>query len=117
MPAASRRSNASRRWASRSPRLEPRERKACFKGNFQNHSEQGVLSAAPHLAGDLEIVECAIGADAAARSAVDEAELHQVRFVDFFDGVGFFVDRSGDGVHAYRAAAIFFEQREHDLLV
>ncbi len=80
-------------------------------------SEKRILSAAAHLAWNLKVVERSISADATARCAVDEAELHQIRLIDFFDGVGLFVDGSGDGIHAYWAAAIFFEQREHDFLV
>src|SRR5579864_5697869 len=113
MPAASMRSSVTRRFASRSPTLEPRERKACFKA----FSEQRILSATAHLPRNLEIFERPIGADAAARRAVDETELHEVRFVDFLNGVSFFVDGSGDGVHAHRPAAVLFKQRQHDLLV
>src|ERR1022692_1570918 len=80
-------------------------------------SKQGTLDTAAHPAGDFEIVECAIGADAAARSPIDKAELHQVRLIDLFDGVGFLVDGGGDGVHAYGSAAVLLKQREHDFLV
>ena len=52
-----------------------------------------------------------------ARRSIDEAELDEIRFVDLFYGVGLFIDRSGNGIHADWAARIFFEQREHDLLV
>src|SRR5580704_16812150 len=80
-------------------------------------SKERALYAAAHPAGDFEIVEGAIGPDAAARSAVDKTELHQVRLIDLFDGVGLFIDGSGDGVDAYWSAAVFFEQRKHDFLV
>src|SRR5689334_5368681 len=113
MPAASMRSRASRRLAWRSPTLEPRERKAWFKAVL----EQRILRAAAQLAGNLKIFEGPIGADAAARRSVDESELHQIRLVNLFDRVGLFVNRSSDGVHAHGAAAIFFKQSEHDLLI
>ena len=54
--------------------------------------------------------ERAIRADTAARCPINEPKLHQIGLIDFFDGVGLLVDRSGDGIHAHRAARIFFEQ-------
>src|SRR5581483_6212980 len=52
--------------------------------------------------------------DAAARGAVQEADLHKKRFVDFFDRVGFFSEDGGKRVHADRAALIFLNDGEEE---
>ena len=41
---------------------------------------------------------------AATRSAIEQAELHQVRLVDFFDGVLFLAERGGNRIQPHRAA-------------
>ena len=41
--------------------------------------------------------------------AVEEAYLDEERFVDFFEGVLFFGEGGGEGVEAYGAAVVFFD--------
>src|SRR5271157_6590745 len=65
----------------------------------------------------LEVVVRQLGRGAPARRAVEEAELDQVRLVDFLDGLGFLGNRRGDGAHAHRPAAVLLQNRQHDLLV
>src|SRR5229473_3557624 len=65
-------------------------------------------------------VEVFVGAgsgDAAAGGAVDETDLHEVRLVDFFDGVFFFAEGGGEGAHADGSAAVFVKQGEHEVAV
>src|ERR1700722_8851886 len=57
------------------------------------------------------------GGDAAAGGAVEEAELHEVRFVDFLDGVFFLAERSGEGVQAHGAAGILLDDGEEQVAV
>ena len=52
-----------------------------------------------------------------ARRAVQEAELNQIRLIDFFDGIGLLGNRRRNSVQPHRPAAIFFEDRQHDFLV
>src|ERR1035441_7663458 len=52
-----------------------------------------------------------------ARRAVQEAELNQIRLVDFFDGIGLLGNGRGNSVQPHRAAAVFFEDRQHDFLI
>src|SRR5271168_5191948 len=80
-------------------------------------SKQIALHPAHGPTGDLEILERAIGADPPARRPVDETKLHEIGLIDLFDGIRLFVDRSSDGVHAHRPAAVLLQQRQHDLLV
>src|SRR6266852_2061974 len=53
----------------------------------------------------------------AAGGAVDHADLHEVRLVDFFDGVFFFAEGGGKRADADGAAAVFVEQGEHEVAV
>src|SRR5258708_35948074 len=106
MPSASSSRMASRRFASRSPIFEPRDNHAVFNALA---SEQRILKRS-QLARDLEIIERAIRADAPARSAVNKAELHQVRFVNLLDGVRLLVDGRRDGPPAHRTTAVYFQQ-------
>ena len=81
------------------------------------HLEERRLQAVAPAPRDAEIFERAFRAHAPARRAVDEAELDQIRLVDFFDGRRLLVNGRRDGVHAHRPATVFVQQREHDLLV
>jgi hypothetical protein len=54
---------------------------------------------------------------AAARRAVDHADLHQVGLVYFFDGVFFFRERRRERSEPDRAAAVFVEQRQHQVAI
>src|SRR6266851_409623 len=65
-------------------------------------------------------VEVFVGAgsrDAAARGAVDQADLHQVGLVDFLDGVFLFAEGGGKRADADGAATVFIEQGEHEVAV
>src|SRR5579884_1831169 len=101
------------RIAGRPPRLEPSERYAVCTAS----EEQVLRGAAPPRRMQAEILEGALGSHTAARRTVDEAELDQVWLVDFFNGGRLLVDRRRDGVDAYGPAAVFLQQRGHDLLV
>src|SRR5271165_1141464 len=107
-PAASIAASAWRKFAVRSPRFEPSERKAVFKTVF---SKKCVLHAAAQApAGYLEIFKRAIGRHAPARRPVDKAQLHQIRLIDLFNGVRLLVNGSRNRVHAHRSAAVFHQQ-------
>ena len=54
---------------------------------------------------------------AAARRAVEEADLQQVGLVDVLDRVGLLADRGRQRVHAHRAAAELLDDREQQLAV
>ena len=58
------------------------------------HFRGFLLKQAMLLAGrfDAEVLISERGSDAAALGAVEQAELHQVRLVDFLDGVFFFAE-------------------------
>src|SRR5580658_5755006 len=71
----------------------------------------------PASGGDAEMIVGELGGDAAAGSAVQETDLHEERFVDFFDGVGLFGQDCGQGAEAYGAALIFFDDGEEQLAV
>ncbi len=43
--------------------------------------------------------------------------MDEVGFIDFLDGLGLFANGCGDGVYTDGAAAVFVEDREHDLAV
>src|SRR5271165_265544 len=64
-----------------------------------------------------EIFVGARGGHAATRSAVEHADLHQIRFVHFFNGVFFFAEGGGERAEAHRAPAIFVDQRDHQVAV
>ncbi len=65
----------------------------------------------------MEVFVGAGSGHAAARGAVDEADLHEVRLVDLLDGVFFFAEGRGERAHADGAAAVFVEQGEHEVAV
>ena len=50
-------------------------------------------------------------------SAVEKTNLDQKWFVDFFDGVGLFGKRGGEGVHADWAALIFLDDGEQQTAI
>jgi hypothetical protein len=49
--------------------------------------------------------------------AVEQAELHQIGFVDFLDGIFFLADGSRNRAESDRAAGIFLQNREHEVAV
>src|ERR1700722_2299621 len=100
--------------ASRSPIFEPRPRYTVFKMDL---SEQLGLARASEPARHFEVFVSAIGCNPAARRAMQEAELNQIGFVDFFDGFRFFTHSGSYRVDADRAAAELFEHSAHDLLI
>src|SRR4029077_4735103 len=69
----------------------------------------GLVLSRSAIEGQAEMFVGQRGGDAAALGAVEQAELHQVGLVDFFDGVFFFAERRGDGIEADRAAGIFLD--------
>ncbi len=69
------------------------------------------------LALNFEVFEGTISSDSSARSSIKKAELHQIRFVDFFDRIGLFVDRCGDGAESNWAACILGGNGGYDFLV
>src|SRR5216684_584513 len=77
-------------------------------------SEEAGLAAGNYA---VEIFVSARSSDAAAGGAVDHADLHEVRLVDFFDGVFFFAEGGGKRADADGAAAVFVEQGEHEVAV
>ena len=58
---------------------------------------------------ETEVLVGELGRDSPPRSAVEESDLHEKRFVDFLDGVGFFGECGGQGVHADRSALILLD--------
>ena len=60
---------------------------------------------------DAEVAVAGLGDDAAARRAVDEAELDEVRLVDVLDGVARLADGSGECVEADGAARELLDHR------
>ncbi len=62
-----------------------------------------------------EVLVGARGGDAAAGCAVDHANLHEVGFVHFFDGVFFFRESRSEGAEADGSAGIFVEHRDHEV--
>src|SRR6267143_5693778 len=70
-------------------------------------SEQAGLAARQVAA---EVFVGAGRGDAAAGGAVNQPELHQVRFVHFFDGVFFLAEGRGQRSQAHRSARVFIEQ-------
>ncbi len=70
-------------------------------------------------AGDfaIEVFVGAGGGHAAAGGAVDEADLHEVGLVHFFDGVFFFAEGGGEGADADGAATVFVDEGEHEVTV
>src|SRR5882672_289729 len=77
------------------------------------------LKQAVLLAGrfDPEMLISKSGSDAAALCAVEQAELHQVRLVDFLDGVFFFAEGSRNCIEPDRPAGIFLQDGEHQVAV
>src|SRR6202011_824924 len=95
----------------------PRDRRDSIRARDRPWSKELTLHAAAHLPGNLEVIERSIRTDAAARRAVDKSQLHEIRLVDLFDGVGLFIDGSCNGVHSHWAPTVLFEQSKHDLLI
>lgn len=54
---------------------------------------------------------------AAARGALEEAELEEVRFVDVFDRFSFFLRGRRERAEADRSAVEFFDNREEQMTV
>jgi len=54
---------------------------------------------------------------AAARSAVQHANLHEVRFVHFLDGVFFFAESGGERTEAHWSATVFIKKCDHQVTV
>src|ERR1019366_1292857 len=112
--------SARRRLTSRSPRLEPSPRKTWRALSIRQagHLKQvGLVGDAAETPGDFEILVGALGGDAAARGAVEEAELDEIGFVHLFNGLGLFADGGCDGVDTHRSAAEFFQHGAHDFLI
>src|SRR5260221_849839 len=57
------------------------------------------------------------GGYAAAGGAVDHADLHEVGFVHFLDGVFFFAEGGGESANTDGAAAVFVDEGEHEVAV
>ena len=55
--------------------------------------------------------------DAAARSAIEHADLHEIRLVHFLDGVFFFAEGRGERAEAYGTTAVFIDKRDHQVAV
>ncbi len=66
---------------------------------------------------DAEMFVRESGGDAPALRAVEQTKLHQVRFVNFLDGVFFFAKRGGDGVQSDGPAGIFFDDGHHQVAI
>src|SRR6202521_258393 len=81
---------------------------------MSRHSEQSRLALRQFPA---EIFVRAMRGDAAARGAVDHADLHEVGLVHLFDGVFFFGEHGGQRSQADWPARIFIEQRDHQFAV
>src|SRR6202034_4468982 len=80
----------------------------------------GSLAEEAGLAAGLFQTEMLIGqggGNAAARGAVDEAELHEVRLVDGFDSILFLAEGGGEGIEADGTAGIFLHDREHEAAI
>src|SRR5580704_9490883 len=84
------------------------DRQDSSRAKDKRWSKQRVLIAA-NAPRHLKIFEGPIGADAAARRAIEKTELHEIRLVNFLDGGVLFIDRRCDRAQAHRPAAIFFE--------
>src|ERR1700730_6816900 len=69
-------------------------------------SKQAVLLARRFKAEVFVGVCCS---DAAALGAVKQAELHQIRFVNFLDGIFLFTERSRNRIESDRPAGIFLK--------
>src|ERR1019366_127352 len=52
--------------------------------------------------------------NATALRAIEQAELHQVWFVNLLDGIFFFAAGSRKGAESHRASGIFLQNREHE---
>jgi hypothetical protein len=78
------------------------------------HLEEAGLAAGGFA---FEIFVSAGCAYAAAAGAVDHADLHQVGFVHFFDGVFFFAKGGGEGAYANGATAVFIDEGEHQVAI
>src|SRR4051794_40986287 len=69
------------------------------------------------VAAFAEVRAAVLRDDAAARRALDEAELEQVRLVDILDRVGLLTERNGERREADRAAAEALDDRAQQLAV
>jgi hypothetical protein len=58
-----------------------------------------------------------LGCDASAGGAIQEPDLDQERFVDFFNRVLLLGQGRGQRVHAHRSALIFLDDREQKLSI
>jgi hypothetical protein len=56
--------------------------------------KERILGAETVTARNFKVVESAVGGDTAARGAIEEAELNQIRLVDFLNRVRLFIDGS-----------------------
>ena len=76
--------------------------------------EKGLLAP---VGRNTEVVVRQLCGHASPRGAVEETDLHQERFVDFFDRVGFFGEHSGECVHADRPTLVFLNDCQQQLPV
>ena len=80
---------------------------------------RAVLKQAGLALGEVaaEVFVGARGGDAAARRAVEHADLHEIGLVHLFDGVLFFAEGRGEGADTDRAAIVLVEEGEKKVAV
>ena len=65
----------------------------------------------------FEVFVGAVGGYAAAGRAIEHADLHEIRLVNFLDGVFFLAEGGGQGAQADGTTGIFVEQGDHEVAV
>src|SRR5487761_1201248 len=103
--------------SSRSPTFDPSDKYTVFIGAvWRPEAFSEKLGLAARLV-HAEIFVGERGGNAAALRAVEQAELHQIRLVNFLDRVLFFAERRGERVESTRPAAIFLNNGEQQVAV